>query len=129
MSYLNHDYVECSCEDPAHVIRITSIAKKNDEPYTNLMTVEINMAHHRNWWQRLKTGLKYIFGRGESNYGDYAEILLNEENVRDLKALCELHLEDLERNRRTSPDVYDKLFEEYNAINTTEDKDKTVYTF
>ena len=91
-------------------------AEKNEEPYASLMTVEINMAHHRNWWQRLKTGIKYIFCRKVSNYGDYAEILLNEENVRNLKDLCELHISDLERNRKTDSGVYDKLFEEYNEI-------------
>ena len=48
MSYLNYDYVECSCEDPVYVIRIISIAKKNDEFYTNLMIVEINMVYYWN---------------------------------------------------------------------------------
>ena len=59
----------CDCGDVSHQFVITSFDDEGD------MVIEVHL-QRGSFWERLKNGLRYIFGK-PSIYGDFDEVILN----------------------------------------------------
>jgi len=74
----------CDCGDIEHqMIILNDPTEKEKEIY-----VEIHLSDSKKFFQRLWIGIKYIFGK-KSKYGNWDEIILNEENMIKLKNIIE----------------------------------------
>lgn len=74
-------YLPCACFSRDHAI----IIERDDDDAKNLILSVIG-TRNPHMWTRLRYGLGYIFGgRG----GSFADVILNEHNVRRLRAMCD----------------------------------------
>lgn len=74
----------CDCGDVEHqMIILHDPTEKEKEIY-----IEIHLSDSKTFFQRLWIGIKYIFGK-KSKYGNWNEIILNEENMIRLKNVIE----------------------------------------
>ena len=71
------EIVICACENAEHQIVFRTIATDDD------VYVSIHLCKLR-WYERLKNGLKYIFGY-TSRYGDFDEIIITKKYTAKLK--------------------------------------------
>jgi hypothetical protein len=72
----------CDCSSHEHQI---IIEHDNDD---NLIYCYIHLTN-RNFWGRLKAGIKYIFGY-KSKYGQWDEFIFKPEHAKDLNKLSKL---------------------------------------
>ena len=71
----------CKCHSPEHQI----IFSWDDDLDETLVYMTIHLNKH-GFWQRLKYGIKYIFGR-QCNYGAFDEVILNPEDARKVYSI------------------------------------------
>ena len=77
----------CGCGDIEHqMIILNDPLEKEKEIY-----IEIHLKDTKNFFERLWIGIKYIFGK-KSKYGNWDEIILNEEKMIKLKNIIEKEL-------------------------------------
>lgn len=74
---MNHDILVCACNDVEHCMIFSY-----DEDF---FSVNIHLKK-RSFWARLVYAVKYIFGR-QSKYGAFQEVLFEEKQINDLKAI------------------------------------------
>ena len=70
------EIIVCGCGGTDHHLIFTKEHDPGEEP-------EIWLHYHlekKSWLQRLKIGIKYIFGY-QSRFGMYGELLINKENI------------------------------------------------
>lgn len=82
------DLLICACSSSEHQI----IIKRADWGDQKWHTVQIHLTSSDSFWNRVKTGIKYIFGY-KSKYGDFDEIIIEKEHVPQLRKLI-THLEN-----------------------------------
>lgn len=76
------DIIICSCSSTEHQV----VFKAFDEEIIKEVYMDIHLVKH-SFWQRLKYGLKYIFGY-KSRYGAWDEIILDKEHAPQLEAIA-----------------------------------------
>lgn len=86
------DLVICACHSTEHQMVISYSedvidGEKYPEVYLHILL------NKRPFWQRVKYGLKYIFGY-ESRYGAFEEMIIDKKDVDKFKRIVE-HLESL----------------------------------
>jgi hypothetical protein len=81
------EYLECCCTSAEHLLRFTFWKGECPEIYID---VQLNRFH--GFWKRLWRGIRYIFGY-ECRYGHWDETVLLGDQVRQLRAMCDKHLE------------------------------------
>ena len=98
MDLMTHDYFECVCDSADHTIRVTYFVDEEgffdeDEIYleTQLPT--------QPFWQRLKKGLRYIFGY-KCKYGHWESTVLKERDAIRLRDLLNRFIDS--ENRKAS---------------------------
>jgi len=87
----NLEYLECSCTSAEHLLRFTFDDGSGDDCCPEIY-VDVQLNHFRGFWKRLWLGIKYIFGY-ECRYGHWDESLLLGDQVRQLRTMCDKHLE------------------------------------
>lgn len=96
-------HVECSCTDPDHAvdawIEISSEQDIHDEVEVTFY-VKTNFDHYRNVWERMKLGLRVMFGKV---YQQQHSLLLTKQAALNFGAAIEQTIEDLE-NANTRSD-------------------------
>ena len=90
------DIVLCKCHSPEHQVIIQYENNQNfgsevDQPMCYLY-VHLNRLP---FWQRVKYGIKYIFGR-QSKYGAFDEFIINPKDVDKFKNIVS-HLQTYEK--------------------------------
>ena len=83
--YLNRELFVCDCEDISHQFVVTDL---DDDDWPHI-SVEIRLNRNLGFWKRLWNGLRYIFGKGTSRFGDWDEILLNTEDAGRLQKVVD----------------------------------------
>ena len=79
-------YLDCECESPEHLLRFSYFDDDKDRMY-----VEVHLTTH-NFWRRIITGVKYIFGY-RSVYGEFGETVLEKDKVQQLRDCCDKFLQ------------------------------------
>ena len=85
---MKHKYIECECETVNHILRFTH----DDNPSWPEIFVDVHLNQHYGFFKRLWYGIKYIFGF-KSKYGQFEEVLLGKEKVKELRDFCNEWLE------------------------------------
>lgn len=65
MRPLERTYLDCSCDDPNHVIRYTY------DPDDGMLCVEMRLVDYLSWYKRMWVGIKYILGILKSQHYAY----------------------------------------------------------
>lgn len=77
----------CDCGDIEHQMIILN------DPTEKEIYFEIHLSDNKKFFQRLWIGIKYIFGK-KSKYGNWDEIILNQEEMIRLKEILERKLNE-----------------------------------
>lgn len=88
-------YIECSCTDSEHTIRLTKY--KDDVDWDHWVYVSYYLSNNDNIFKRIWTAIKYIFGY-KSRYGDFGETLLEEKEIKKIIKYLQDALEDWKKN-------------------------------
>lgn len=88
----------CQCGDPSHQL-IFSYDEGGDENEKNVKELEmvyvsIHLVPESNFFKRLWNGIKYIFSRQRSIYGDFDEVILRPEDADKLQKVVD-HLKSI----------------------------------
>lgn len=75
---IQRDILVCECHSLEHQIAIWY--DKDD----NQLYAEVHLTTSRNFWERLKAGIKYAFGY-RSRFGDWDEFMFKNEDLPKLK--------------------------------------------
>ena len=105
-----HVHLQCSCQHPDHVVRVTLEAHAGERPQ---LSVQPLLNPHRSLWRRFRVAFRYPFNRKE--VGEYwggwqfEDVILDEEGVRQLTSLVATHnlvvkLQDLKKKRDARKD-------------------------
>lgn len=78
---MTEELLLCQCSDPEHQL----IMFYDDDIEAPAVYVSIHLSPERNFFKRLWNGLKYIFRKKRSIYGDFDEIILRPTDVDKLK--------------------------------------------
>jgi len=87
-------YIECSCTDSEHTIRLT---RYKDDEWDQWVYVSYYMGNHDNIFKRVWTAIKYVFGY-KSRYGDFGETLIDVEEAQKIVDYLQDTLEDWKKN-------------------------------
>jgi hypothetical protein len=93
--------VICDCDSTSHQVRIHFVSgyEVGDEWIgPEEMYIETNLNPDRSIWNRIITGLKYIFGIQERN-GQFCCVCLNKEKVLEFKEVVDNFLLDYQSNK------------------------------
>lgn len=74
----------CKCNSIEHQF---SFVWWKDEDFEGEVRMEVHLKHF-SFWQRLKNGIKYIFGHRSIN-GDFDDVILRKEDVHKLEKVVE----------------------------------------
>lgn len=86
---MKEELLICQCGDPAHQL----IIFYDDDPDDRQVYVTVHLSSKHNFFQRLWNGLKYIFSRKRSIYGDFDEIIIRPEDADKLQQVVK-HLNE-----------------------------------
>lgn len=86
---MKHEYVECACGCGEHLLRFTW----ESDPNWPEVFVDVRLDHNYSFFKRLWAGIKYIFGH-KSRYGQFDEVILDNEQVKQLRDFCNEWLEE-----------------------------------
>lgn len=82
-----HEYYECRCESPEHVLRFTYSEEEYYKPDEKEAVVYLNVfLSTGGFWHRVKEGVKYIFGH-KSKYGHFDDWIMKREDAEKLRDL------------------------------------------
>lgn len=81
---MNNLFLECDCHGDSHTVKFYL-----DEEYNQLYITTHLSSSGRNFWQRLKTAIKYLFRFPTSNYGDYDDFILQQTDVPKVRELLD----------------------------------------
>lgn len=87
---MQEELLICKCGDPAHQL----IVFYDNNPNDKQVYVTVHLSPKQKFFKRLKSGLKYIFGRKRSIYGDFDEIILRPEDAGKLQKVVDYLNED-----------------------------------
>ena len=82
----------CECASSEHQMIIRYFEDDND----STVYVDIHLVK-RNFWNRLKYAIKYVFGY-KSKYGDWDEIIMGPEHIKSLESVVK-YLKDSEAKK------------------------------
>lgn len=82
MSIIKEDILLCECGDPSH--QLIMYYEYDEEYETPNVYVAVHLTPEKNFFKRLWIGLKYIFFKKRSIYGDFDEIILRPEDAHKL---------------------------------------------
>ena len=85
------EYLECSCYAPEHTLRIS--IETEEYPF---MEVNVLLTPWAGFFRRLWWGVKYIFGKGSPPPGYFDVSVLEREQVKKLRELCDEYLQKTE---------------------------------
>lgn len=85
------EYFECSCTDMEHMFRLTHYA--DDDIGEGDLYMSFYLYSYSSFLKRVWTGVKYMFGY-RSRYGEFGEIILDENTVTKLHNYLEGYLAD-----------------------------------
>lgn len=90
-----HTYLECECSADEHMIRLTYFPKTvNSDGTEELSELYINyFLAAPGFFQRLKNGIKYIFGY-KCRYGHFGSTCFGPETARKFKNVLDEYLSD-----------------------------------
>lgn len=88
-------YLECSCSDMDHLLRITTSYYEDFEPE---IILEFRVPHYLTFWQRLKAAWGYL--RGHNPQDMYDSVILAGESVEKLKLVLQDYNKCLKACRR-----------------------------
>ena len=89
---MKRQYVECSCSSNEHTLRFDI----DSDPELPAIYVSTFLAHH-DFFGRIWNSIKYIFGYN-CKYGHFEEVVLDVEQVKQLKEICDNFLSDNDVN-------------------------------
>jgi hypothetical protein len=92
---MTEELMLCQCGDPAHQL----ILFYDDEPQSPAVYVSVHLSPERNFFKRLWRGLKYIFSKKRSIYGDFDEIILRPEDSYKLEKAVNILNKQLCQNK------------------------------
>ena len=79
-----HEILICQCNSVEHQVSFTWV---EDKELDGDVYMEIHLSK-LSFWDRLKHGIKYIFGY-RCKYGDFDEVILKKEDVHKLERIVE----------------------------------------
>jgi len=80
--------IQCHCGSQEHSASISWF------PDDSEVYLSVNLSDNGSFWKRLKIGIKYIFGY-KSRYGMFSEIVLFEEDIKNIIDICNQCHKDL----------------------------------
>lgn len=83
---MEHEILLCQCGDPSHQL----IFFYDDDDFAPAVYVSVHLSPEPNFFKRLWRGLKYIFSRKRSIYGDFDEIVLRPEDYKKVQKAADL---------------------------------------
>ena len=78
---LDYSTILCSCHTPEHML-LLNFNKEDQEIYLSYHLCSLP------FWERLITGIKYIFGY-RSKYGEYGEFIISKYNYKQFKTIID----------------------------------------
>src|SRR5271166_4282972 len=80
--------VNCSCSHLHHMVRFTFWPWGPNDKGPFEAYIEVSLDRMQSVWGRIKTAVRFVFGR-TCGYGDVAEIILNDEDLPKLREWLE----------------------------------------
>lgn len=90
------EYLECSCTSAEHTLRFTFDSGYFDGDEMPVIYIDVQLNRANGFWKRLWRAIRYVCGY-ECRFGHWDEALLLNEGVRQLRTMCDRHLEQWER--------------------------------
>lgn len=90
---MTEELLLCQCGDPAHQL----IMFYDDDVEAPAVYVSVHLSPEPNFFKRLWRGIKYIFFKKRSIYGDFDEIILRPSDAEKLQRAVDL-LEGMNKN-------------------------------
>lgn len=98
---VRHVYLQCSCQCPDHVIRVTLEMDDGQHPQLSIQPL---LNAHRSFFRRLWVAFRYIFNRkGQGMYWggwQFEDVILDDEAVMQLMSQLALYKIVVKRNKR-----------------------------
>lgn len=94
-----HYYLNCVCDSPRHMIRFVSYP--SDEHMN--MWISVQMSQYLSFFQRLKSGIKFIF-KGKTDNCHWASCSIELKEVKNLKDFIEQTISLTENAEKKSVD-------------------------
>lgn len=85
----------CECNSIEHSL----IFKYDTDPNWEFVYVDIHLSKRNGFWERLKYGIKYIFGY-KCRFGAFDEIILKTDDIHKLKNIVK-YLEEVKKHKET----------------------------
>jgi outer membrane protein OmpA-like peptidoglycan-associated protein len=83
---MKEEILVCQCGDPSHQL----VLGYDNDPDFPCVYVSVHLVPETSFFKRLWIGLKYIFSRQRSIYGDFDEIILKPEDAEKLQEAVNL---------------------------------------
>jgi outer membrane protein OmpA-like peptidoglycan-associated protein len=90
---MTEELLLCQCGDPAHQL----IMFYDDDVEAPAVYVSVHLSPEPNFFKRLWRGIKYVFFKKRSIYGDFDEIILRPSDAEKLQRAADL-LEGMNKN-------------------------------
>ena len=81
-------YIGCQCHAPEHIIRVSYFEWEEDEPE---IYFELQSHGYLSFWNRLKMGIKFIFGHEKLEWHD---VIPNNNDLVDLHRVLTTYLNE-----------------------------------
>ena len=88
-------YIECGCRNPDHLLIMSYDIE--DDDFDDLFIYK-GLNHYLPFWKRLIIGVRYILGMRNKHKIHFAETVVNEDEVKEMKKFLNEYLEELERS-------------------------------
>jgi hypothetical protein len=93
-------FLNCICHSPSHIIKLQIYNwQKNNISSDIDLSVSVHISPEQSIFKRIWIAIKYIFGH-QSEFGEFAEILLDESKTKEIKEFLDFYLDSKEKLRK-----------------------------
>ncbi len=110
MKYDENHLFMCECSDSDHLMLLRQWdwgkdgCRDEGDIEDIALSVEVVLNPNRNWWGRLWTAIRYVFGK-RSKYGALADILVRQEDVPRIRKILDEYDAKIAAYKQKEPEI------------------------